>query len=159
MLCVQPQSSHLHHEATADCVEGVGHNTSQRCDGLSNAPLGKEVGSLFVLEQHALRCVIQSKVGAAVHNDTLQTASQAPALDGCLLKSRQLAQWWQQNLSSLHPFPRKGQALPGLPKGVLQRPSWQRLASTGNVSVPVTLPDLSVGRLRSDACHVTCKRW
>lgn len=69
---VEAGVTHLHHEATADSVEGVGHDTSSSSDGLSHGPLGEEVGGLLVLEQHALGRVVQSEVGATVHNDALQ---------------------------------------------------------------------------------------
>ncbi len=74
MVWLKWESTHLHHETTADSVEGVGHDTGSSSDSLSHSPLGEEVGGLLVLEQHSLGCVVQTKVGSAVHDDTLQPA-------------------------------------------------------------------------------------
>lgn len=66
------QIAYLHHETTTDSVEGVGGNAGSSCDSLCHGPLGKEVGGLLILEEHALGCVVQTKVGSTVHDNTLQ---------------------------------------------------------------------------------------
>ena len=72
---------HLHHEAAADSIKGVGDNSSQDSNRLSHCPLGEEGSPLLILEQHALGCVVEAKVGAAVHYDALRTDSANISMD------------------------------------------------------------------------------
>ena len=65
----------LHHEATPDSVEGVGHDTGGSGHCLGHSPLGDDVGVLLVCEKDALGCVVQAEVGSAVHDDALRTPS------------------------------------------------------------------------------------
>ena len=65
-------AAHLHHEAAAHGVEGVGDDAGRGGHSLRDGPLGEEVGRLLVLEQHALGRVVQPKVGPTVHDDALR---------------------------------------------------------------------------------------
>jgi hypothetical protein len=66
----------LHHHTPTDGIEGVGNNTGDGCDTLSNSPRDKD-GSVLGVRQDTLGCVVEAKEGGTVDDDTLDGDTEA----------------------------------------------------------------------------------
>ena len=80
--------SYLHHESTTDSVEGIREDSGCRSDSLCHRPLGNEVGVLLVGKDDTLGGIVQPKVCASVHNDTLQ--ANTPSAEAASMQSTKL---------------------------------------------------------------------
>lgn len=69
-------TSRLHHHAPTDGIEGVGDDSSNGGDGLSDGPADDERGVLGI-RQHAAGGIVEAEVCGAVDNDTLHRHSKA----------------------------------------------------------------------------------
>ena len=63
---------YLHHESTADGIEGIRKDSGQCSHCLCHRPLGDEVGVLLISKDDSFGSIIEPEVCASVNNDTLQ---------------------------------------------------------------------------------------
>jgi len=73
---VRSFASRLHHHTTADGIEGVGNETGAGSHSLSDRPADNNVCILGIW-QHTLGCVINTKVGSSVDDDSLHRHTEA----------------------------------------------------------------------------------
>ena len=63
-------ATRLHHHTTTDSIEGIGDNTSNSCNNLSNSPADVD-GGVLRIGQHTAGSIVEAEVGSTVDNDTL----------------------------------------------------------------------------------------
>jgi len=69
-------AARLHHHATTDSIEWIGHNTSNSCDNLSDRPADID-GCVLGIGQHATGGIIEAKVCSTIDDDTLDRHTEA----------------------------------------------------------------------------------
>lgn len=84
-------TARLHHHTTTDGVEGIGHDTGDGGDNLSDGPADVPRGGLWVW-QHTASSVVEAEVGRTVDDDTLDGYAETTVQTNQAIRLEDLAQ-------------------------------------------------------------------